>query len=718
MRHRTTLVAKVFLLLSPLFFDVMFASPNSVKTLHASFMYFPIDPRGTLIVFDARDTVVGGGGISAYAWNFGDNSSIEVVTDSIAMHQFPWNLVEPSYIVSVTLNVTDTTGVWSTATKAISIPTFPTKGRDIRVWTSKCTEAYVQVPGCPNVSLADAPCTFAFPGESVHLWALVTYNYWPVQSKEVLFNTRDPNGGLFSLLENTTDENGIAHVRLFLSENAPLGTYNVTGTVKIADVSVMNSTRFELRQGSLQPFFTYSSFPYPKRNKILFDASASKLSWNGTEYVSIVNYRWDFGDGNVTTTSDPTTEHEYIFARDHKDFNVSLKIADAEGCRNSTSQTIRVRAWTSFRVPQDYSTIQEAITNAVDGDIVYVGIGTYHENIVVNKTVLLVGEDPIATIIDGGGAGNVTTIRANDVVIKNFTITDSGSGASGVLVEHCNNARLQNNRIVNNECGVCLESSSSNKIYHNNFANNTRQICTHNSVSMWDDGYPSGGNYWSSYTGQDLFSGPCQNGTGSDGIGDAAYVIDGDNQDRYPLMKPYAGPHDIGITNVNAPKTVVGRGYNGDVSIKVINYGEETETFNVTMRANSTEIHRQTVTLTIRNSTTITFTWNTTAFAYGNYTISAAVDTVSGEVDTTDNSLGNGWVTIAMIGDLTGGTTNPWDFVPDGKVDGEDMMVVAYCFGSYPGHPRWKPNSDINNDKTIDGADMIIVTRHYGETNP
>ena len=60
-------------------------------------------------------------------------------------------------------------------------------------------------------------------------------------------------------------------------------------------------------------------------------------------------------------------------------------------------------------------------------------------------------------------------------------------------------------------------------------------------ANFWDDGYPSGGNYWSDYTGVDLFSGSYQNETGSDGIGDAPYIIDENNVDRYPLMGPFNG---------------------------------------------------------------------------------------------------------------------------------------------------------------------------------
>ena len=77
-----------------------------------------------------------------------------------------------------------------------------------------------------------------------------------------------------------------------------------------------------------------------------------------------------------------------------------------------------------------------------------------------------------------------------------------------------------------------------NILYHNNLINNSFRTAA-STVNTWDDGYPSGGNYWSDYDGKDLFSGPFQNLTGSDGIGDAAYIINENNLDRYPLMTPF-----------------------------------------------------------------------------------------------------------------------------------------------------------------------------------
>jgi parallel beta-helix repeat protein len=99
---------------------------------------------------------------------------------------------------------------------------------------------------------------------------------------------------------------------------------------------------------------------------------------------------------------------------------------------------------------------------------------------------------------------------------------------------------ISGNNIMNNEYGIELDYSN-NIVFHNNFVNNTYQAsCSSPApINIWDDGYPSGGNYWSDYKGVDEKSGPHQDQPGSDGIGDTPYVICEGNMDRYPLMKPW-----------------------------------------------------------------------------------------------------------------------------------------------------------------------------------
>jgi len=268
------------------------------------------------------------------------------------------------------------------------------------------------------------------------------------------------------------------------------------------------------------------------------------------------------------------------------------------------------------------------------------------------------------------------------------------------------------NNITNNQYGIRLGyASSNNVIYHNNFVDNTQQVYIETSgyANFWDDGYPSGGNYWGDYNGTDFCVGPYQNETGSDGIGDVRYTIDENNTDHYPLMKPYRGPYDIGITSFTTSKSVVGQGYCLNVTIKALNYGISTETFNVTAYANTTIIATFTdITLTSRNSTILTFTWNTTGFTKANYTISAYAWPVLGETDTSDNTLVGGKICVSIPGDVDG----------DFDVDLYDAVKLLVCYGAKKGHPKYDPNCDIDGDGNIDLYDAVRLLKHYGQKDP
>jgi parallel beta-helix repeat protein len=98
------------------------------------------------------------------------------------------------------------------------------------------------------------------------------------------------------------------------------------------------------------------------------------------------------------------------------------------------------------------------------------------------------------------------------------------------------------NTVYNNNIGIQIASSISpnNLVYHNNILENTQQATDDNN-NLWDNGYPSGGNYWSDYAGIDIKRGPLQDIPGSDGIGDTPYTSIGGGSgaiDNYPLLGP------------------------------------------------------------------------------------------------------------------------------------------------------------------------------------
>ena len=74
----------------------------------------------------------------------------------------------------------------------------------------------------------------------------------------------------------------------------------------------------------------------------------------------------------------------------------------------------------------NYTTIQAAIDNATAGDTIRVWAGTYNENVVVNKTVTLIGNGTTDSIINGSQTSNVILITADWINISGFTIRGSG----------------------------------------------------------------------------------------------------------------------------------------------------------------------------------------------------------------------------------------------------------------------------------------------------
>ena len=183
----------------------------------------------------------------------------------------------------------------------------------------------------------------------------------------------------------------------------------------------------------------------------------------------------------------------------------------------------------------------------------YGGIVFYNSdnNIVTNNSAVSSGYSGISlrqsshnnTFTYNNASSNIwrgiLIVGSDDNTVINNTVSDNYF-AGIYLDEFSNDNIIAGNNISDNERGIhAHEDSSQNRIYHNILIDNTLQAFDDSGSNEWDNGYPSGGNYWSDYSGVDEKSGPNQNEEGSDGMGDTPYDISGGaSEDRYPLMNP------------------------------------------------------------------------------------------------------------------------------------------------------------------------------------
>ena len=195
-------------------------------------------------------------------------------------------------------------------------------------------------------------------------------------------------------------------------------------------------------------------------------------------------------------------------------------------------------------------------SNLVDGKPVYYLVN--EENLSINPVTF-------------PNVGYLAVVNSNNVQIANLSLSRNGNGlliafspntlienveathnfyaislmcSPGTMVKHCNfsynfcgiflcysdHVNIQENNISHNEEGIVLMCSNYGAVYHNNFIENYRyyQARVDESHNVhWDDGYPSGGNYWSDHV--------C---TGNPSDGSQPYIIDANNTDHYPFQDP------------------------------------------------------------------------------------------------------------------------------------------------------------------------------------
>lgn len=112
-----------------------------------------------------------------------------------------------------------------------------------------------------------------------------------------------------------------------------------------------------------------------------------------------------------------------------------------------------------------YQHIKDAVLNSKTGDTIYVSKGTYYENITIDKTITLIGEDKSNTIIDGTYNDTIIQITTENVRISKFTIRNSGgyNDNAGIKISSDNN-QVMNCIIHRTRTGMHVEKSDNNEI--------------------------------------------------------------------------------------------------------------------------------------------------------------------------------------------------------------------------------------------------------------
>ena len=298
--------------------------------------------------------------------------------------------------------------------------------------------------------------------------------------------------------------------------NSTGNVINITANdVRIAEFTIQNS-----------------GLGYPDSGVFVYDSNGNNISQNIISANVFGIY--------LNSSDDNTIEGNKVSL--NSDSGIVLETSD-----DNTLVNNNVFSNTQYGFMLNYSDSNIIVSNNVSDNFRGIQLWNSHNNTLVDNTLSNNNDEGIRlldsnnnSIVENDVLGNWKGIKLQTSLHNTLNGNDVSNNDYGIrLIASSSNNTIVGNTVSNNDYGIFLDVSDNNTIFHNNFIGNTQQVDSTNSINIWDDGYPSGGNYWSDHNPPDIYSGPYQNETGSDGIGDLPYIIDGNNTDRYPLIYPY-----------------------------------------------------------------------------------------------------------------------------------------------------------------------------------
>jgi hypothetical protein len=462
---------------------------------------------------------------------------------------------------------------------------------------------------------------------------------------------------------------GFASANYTLSANIT----SVPGEANINDNTYVDGT-VELMKGPVAVFSVSPVYPQPNE-LITLNATLSKP--NGG---SIVSYRWDFGDENVTILSTPIVNHTYAFSGS---YGVNLTVTDSQGLADSTWKTVVVAIHDvavvggSFddKVPWGQNIICYVNVNN-EGDVeetvavlIYFGdtfvgfeyVAVPHGTVAFNVPVLcdtslvapdfyLVKAEALAVVGERDLFDNNMTLGSLWVYVLDLSVVSTVPSQLRAYVGHTVNVTVE----VENEGTV--DANAQLKLYYNNTLIEQRVIFLLSEELktfefLWNtSGVPPG---------------------------------------MYELKAV-----------VVARVKIVGD-VNGDGVVNEYDLGEFAGSFGSTLGSSNWNVDSD-----IKKDDVVDV--YDLRLIGRNYGKTNATEVGFVELDTLDNvSVYNG-VRVKIVGDVNG----------DGVVNISDLRVFDDSFGSTPSSGNWNVDSDIMKDDIVNVYDLRLIGRNYGNTNP
>lgn len=220
-------------------------------------------------------------------------------------------------------------------------------------------------------------------------------------------------------------------------------------------------------------------------------------------------------------------------------------------------------------IPDDFPTIGAAISNASDGDTLFVKRGSYKERITITKALSIIGEDKETTIINGGNTGTIVLVCHDNVTFTGFTVIyDSSSYTpqsiwmwstrlAGIHLLSAKNCNISNNIISNCGAGLWLYDSHKNILLNNNVSNNDYGIrieySTNNTLSNNMINKNWGGIRMISTSGNRLSENKLADNIQNFGISNNNLVLNADQVDLTNTLNNNPICYWIGVSNTNIP---------------------------------------------------------------------------------------------------------------------------------------------------------------------